>query len=101
MTSPGDDITKKITELQQVQSQIRTWRTATVIIVIGVVVGCVLMISNSVKQLAQDGPPQQLFFKELTAGLRLDVLTQVQSIASHTANQMMPIVQTELKKLND
>ncbi|MBC8002503.1 MAG: hypothetical protein H7X97_07935 [Opitutaceae bacterium] len=94
-------MTTKISELQKVQSQIRCWRTTTVIVVIAVVVGCVLMISNSVKQLAQDGPPQQEFFKELSTGLRADVLPQVQSIASQTANQMMPIIQAELKKLND
>ena len=101
MSSPGDDMTKKISELQQVQSQIRAWRTATVVIVIAVVVGCVLMISNAVKQLATDGPPQQEFFKELATGLRTNVLPQVQSIASHTANQMMPVIEKELKKLND
>ena len=100
MTSPSDDITKTIAELQQVQSLVRSWRTATFIIVIAVLVGGMLMVANSVRQLTQEGPPQQEFFNELGTGLRADVLPQVQIIARHTAHRMMPVLETEFKKLN-
>ena len=100
MNPPSDDISKTITELQQVQSLIRSWRSATLVIVIAVLVGGMFMVWQSIKQLTDEGPPQDEFYKELGAGLRADVLPQVRHIGSQTVNRMAPIVETELKKLN-
>ncbi len=100
MNSPEEDITKTIAELQKVQAKIRSSRSVTVIIVIAIVVGCTLLVWQAVNRLTQEGAPQDEFARELAAGLRTTVLPQVQSIARQTATRMVPIVETELKKLN-
>ena len=98
---PPNPINEKIVELEQLQKQIRTWRTITIVTVIAVVVICVGLISHSVSQLAHDGPEQKEFMNELAAGLQTDVLPTVQQIAGQTANQLIPAIKIEVQKMND
>jgi hypothetical protein len=100
MTSSNQDIPKKIQELQSAQSQIRFWRTLSIVAIILIVVTCVGLISTAVGQLASSGPRQQEFLDELVEGVNQDVVPQLQQIASSAAADVAPMVQEELEKLN-
>ena len=100
MTSSSQDIPKKIQELQSAQSQIRFWRTLSIVAIILIVVTCVGLISTAVGQLASTGPRQQEFLDELVEGVNQDVVPQLQQIASSAAADVAPLVQAELESLN-
>lgn len=101
MTSSNQDIPKKIQELESAQSQIRFWRTLTIVAVILIVVTCVALISTAVGQLASAGPRQEEFLKELVEGVNQDVVPQLQRIGTEAAADVAPLVQAELQKLNE
>lgn len=101
MPPTSQDVPQTIQELQSTQSQVRFWRTLTVIAVILVVVTCVGLISASVNQLTTATPTQEEFLKELMVGMNEDVVPEVQRIASLAAADLAPVVQAELNKLND
>jgi hypothetical protein len=101
MPPSSQDVPQTIQELQSTQSQVRFWRTLTVIAVILVVVTCVGLISASVNQLTTPTPTQEEFLKELMAGVNEDVVPEVQRIVSLAAADLAPVVQAELNRLND
>jgi len=100
MTPSNQDIPKKIQELQSAQSQIRFWRTLSIVAVILIVVTCVGLLSTAVGQLTTAGPRQDAFLKDLTEGIDQDVIPQLQLIGTEAAADVAPLVQAELKKLN-
>lgn len=100
MTPSNQDIPQKIQELQTAQSQIRFWRTLSLVAIILIVVTCVGLISTAVGQLASAGPQQEAFLKDLAEGINQDVVPQLQRIGTDAAADVAPIVQAELQKLN-
>jgi len=101
MTSSNQDIPQKIQELQNAQSQIRFWRTLTIVATILIVVTCVGLISTSVGQLAADGPQHEKFLDALVDGVNQDVVPELQRIGAQAAADVAPLVQQELAKLNE
>lgn len=100
MPPSNQDISQKIQELQSAQSQVRFWRTLTVIAVILIVVTCVGLMSAAVNQLVSASPTQDEFMKELMLGVNQDVVPEVQRIASGAAADVAPLVQDGLNQLN-
>lgn len=100
MPPSNPDIPTKIQELQNTQSQVRFWRTLTIIAVILIVVTCVGMISTAVTQLTTRTPVQEKFVENLMVGVNQDVLPEVQRIVSNTAADVAPLIQIELNQLN-
>jgi hypothetical protein len=100
MPPSTQDISQKIQELQSTQSQVRFWRTLTVIAVILIVVTCVGLMSGSVTRLTSPGETQEEFIRELMAGVNQDVVPEVQRIARVAAADVAPLVQAELNQLN-
>jgi len=100
MPPSNPEISQKIQELQSTQSQVRFWRTLTVIAVILIVVTCVGLMSAAVNRLATPTPAQDEFVKQLMTGLNDDVVPQLQQIASLAAADIAPLVQDELNQLN-
>lgn len=102
MTPSNSDIPQKIQELQSTQSQVRFWRTLTIIAIILVVVTCVGLISTAVNQLTTSGSPvQKVFLEDLSAGVTADIVPELQRLASNAASDIAPLVQQELAKLNE
>jgi hypothetical protein len=100
MTPSNQDIPQKIQELQSAQSQIRFWRTLSIVAVILIVVTCVGLISTAIGQLTSAGPRQQAFLDDLVKGINQDVVPELQRIGTQAAADVAPIVQNELQKLN-
>ena len=100
MSSPQDDIPQKIQQLQNLQSQIRFWRTLTVVAVLLIVLTCVGLISASVNQLRNPGPVQQEYVDELMTGVNEDVVPELQRLAMTTLSEMTPMVRAQLDQLN-
>lgn len=100
MPPSNQEISQKIQELQSAQSQVRFWRTLTVIAVILIVVTCVGLMSAAVNQLTTPTAAQEEFVKELMSGVNEEVLPQLQQIATVAAADIAPIVQDELNQLN-
>lgn len=100
MPPSNQEIAQKIQELQSTQSQVRFWRTLTVVAVILIVVTCVGLMSAAVNQLTSPTAAQQEFVKELLSGVNEDLVPQLQQIASTAAADIAPIIQAELNQLN-
>lgn len=100
MPPSTQEMSQKIQELQSTQSQVRFWRTLTVIAVILIVVTCVGLMSAAVTQLTTPSASQEEFVRELMAGVNQDVVPQLQQIASSAAADIAPMVQDELNQLN-
>ncbi len=100
MPPSNQEISQKIQELQSTQSQVRFWRTLTVVAVILIVVTCVGLMSAAVNQLRTPTAAQDEFVRELMAGVNQDVVPQLQQIASAAAADLAPMVQDELNQLN-
>lgn len=100
MPPSNQDIPQKIQELQSTLSQVRFWRTLTVVAVILIVVTCVGLMSAAVNQLVSPTETQQKFMKELVAGLNQDIVPEVQRMASVAAADIAPTIQDQLNQLN-
>lgn len=100
MPPSNQDIPQKIQELQSTLSQVRFWRTLTVIAVILIVVTCVGLMSAAISQLTGPTETQQKFMQELVAGLNQDVVPELQRMASVAAADMAPTIQDQLNQLN-
>ncbi|GEM_PF-2202847 len=101
MTPSNQDIPQKIQELQTAQSQIRFWRTLSIIAVILIVVTSVTLISSAIGQLISPGPRQQAFLDDLVKGINQDIVPELQRMGTQAAADVAPIVQSELQKLNE
>ncbi len=101
MTPSNQDIPQKIQELQSAQSQIKFWRTLSIVAVILIVVTCVTVISSGITSLTSPGPQQEAFIADLVKGINQDVVPELQRMATQAAADAAPIVQAELQKLND
>lgn len=100
MPPSNQEIAQKIQELQRAQSQVRFWRTLTVIAVILIVVTCVGLMSAAVNRLTSPTDAQQEFVKVLLSGVNEDLVPQLQQIATTAAADLAPIIQDELNQLN-
>ncbi len=60
----ADEVTRDIEQLESLRAQTRSWRTAAALSVIIIVVGCLMTIVNSVKNLAAPGPIREQFIAE-------------------------------------
>lgn len=94
------DVPQKIQELQNTLSQVRFWRTLTVVAVILIVVTCVGLMSAAVGQLTSPTKTQEKFMKDLMAGMNQDIVPQVQQLASVAAADIAPTIQDQLNQLN-
>lgn len=101
MTPSKQDIPQKIQELQSAQSQIRFWRTLSVVAVILIVVTCITVISTGITSLTSPGPQQEAFAAELIKGINQDVVPELQRMVTQAAADAAPVVQAELQKLNE
>lgn len=99
--APPESIPAQIEELKHLQSQLRFWRTLTIVAVLLIVVTCVGLISASVQQLVTAGPAQEEFVASLTEGMNDDIVPELQIIASRAISDLSPIVQAELERLNE
>ena len=98
---PSDTaVSDKIKELQSVQSQVRFWRTLTVIAIILIVVTCVSLMSQAVNQLTTPSATQQAFMNKLLSGITNQVVPEVQRIVSLAAADSAPVLQAELDQLD-
>jgi hypothetical protein len=98
MTS--EEIQQKINELESVRSETRLWRWgASIAITIGVV-WCVWSLGSSVRNLFVPGPVQDQFGSTLAAGLKRDVLPDVQSIATQALTESKPQIEVSFAQLN-
>lgn len=99
--APPESIPAQIEELKSLQSQLRFWRTLTIVAVLLIVVTCVGLISASVQQLVTAGPAQEEFVGSLVEGMNEDIVPELQIIASRAISDLSPVVQAELERLNE
>lgn len=91
----------QLTELQQLRTQLRWWRLGISLGALAIVLFCVTTIIGSARRLAQPGPTQQEFVKELGAGLQQSVVPEVQRIAAQTLTESRPELEKAFGKLNE
>ena len=89
-----------IRELESVRKQINLWRSGAVAIVFVATLISVGVLYSDAKNLAQNGPAQDLFVKNFQAGLNERVIPSLREEAGRTVTEMQPIVQAEFLKLN-
>ncbi|MEZ0326224.1 MAG: hypothetical protein ACAH95_09980 [Fimbriimonas sp.] len=76
------------------------WRIGGFVATLIIVGVCLSLLATSVRDLAQAGPPQDLFVSELQQGLNKDFVPRLQQVASRTITEMQPVVQAEFQQLN-
>ena len=96
----GDEVKKKISELEALRSQSRLWRIGTACAIVLITVICVGSLVNSVHNLFLPGPTQDQFTSTLSTDLKQDVLPKVQTIATDAITESKPQVETAFAKLN-
>jgi hypothetical protein len=96
----ADEIKKTIDELQKTQSQIRTWRVTTILVIIAVMLAGIAVLYNAINGLVEEGPGQTEFVSEFTSGFKKNVLPVVGRIVGQTFSQIKPAVEAELAKLD-
>ncbi len=96
----GDEVKKKISELEALRSQARLWRIGTTCAIVLIMVLCVGSLVNSVHNLFRPGPAQDQFTSTLTTDLKRDVLPNVQTLATQAITDSKPQVETAFSKLN-
>lgn len=96
----GDEVKKKISELEALRSQARLWRIGATCAIVLIVVLCVGSLVNSVHNLFRPGPAQDEFSSTLTTDLKRDVLPNVQTLATQAITDSKPEVETAFSKLN-
>jgi len=95
-----EQVTRDIEKLESLRSQLRSWRTAAALAVVVIVVGSVMIIVNSIKNLAVPGPTREQFVAEFQKGFADDVMPHVRVAAGGALGELAPVVRTEFQKLD-
>lgn len=90
----------RIQELQSYRKQINAWRSGTVAIIVVTLVVCLGVLYKDARNLATQGPEQQVFVDKLQEGLNERVVPQLKDAASRSLTEMQPVVQKEFFALN-
>lgn len=95
-----EQVTRDIEELESLRTQVRSWRTAAALAVIIIVVASVMIVVNSVQNLALAGPTRDTFIQEFQRGFAEDVMPQVRLAGTDALQELTPVVREEIEKLN-
>ena len=94
-----NDVSKEITELESLRSQIRKWRGCQVLIVVVVLVVSVSSVWSALAALTHEGERQTQFASKFTERLQGEIMPKIQEIGVDTLHEID--FQPALKKLND
>lgn len=89
-----------IRNLERTRREMRWWRAGGALTSLTIVLVCLSMLSSSVRDLTQQGAPQDRYVANLQERLNKDVVPRLQEVASRTITEMQPVVQTEFTRLN-
>jgi hypothetical protein len=93
-------VQRQIRELEDTRKKTRALRLGFSLALLAIVLGCMGLISSSLRGLMQPGPAQDEFSRQLSSNLQRDVLPRVQTIAGQTLTVLRPQVEAEFSKLN-
>jgi len=94
-----DQVQQSIRELDQLGSQMRKWRTATLVVVLAASILFGLTLTRAVQALTRPGPTRDLFTTRLREGLQKEVLPEVKDLAKNSAAEVTPLVMAELQNI--
>ena len=89
-----------IQELEKLRRQTRRFRLLTIIAMFAIVIAGVSAIIESVYSLTLAGPRQEEFVRNLSAGLKDNLLPTVEKIAGRSVEALKPAVEKELREMN-
>jgi len=89
-----------IQELEKLRRQTYRFRLLTIVALLAIVITGVSAIIESVYSLTLAGPRQEEFVRNLSAGLKDNLLPTVEKIAGRSVEALKPAVEKELREMN-
>lgn len=92
-------IDHKIEQVNASRRQTRNWRIGAAVATLAITGVCLLSLRNAGVALVREGPTHDEFVVEFRNGLTHEVTPQLKTIASRTWKEVVPLVRTEIVKL--
>jgi hypothetical protein len=95
----NDQVKQSIRELEELGSQMRKWRTVTLLVVLVVSVLFGTTLTRAVQALKNPGPAHDVFMSRLQSGMQEQVLPEAKNLASNAAAEVAPLVMAEIQNI--